>query len=41
MARSINLSLTEELRAFLDETSDDGTLFSTPREFVRDGRTLE
>ena len=35
MARSINLSLTDELRAFLDENSGDGTLFSTPSEFVR------
>ena len=36
MARSINLSLTDELRAFLDANSGDGTLFSTPSEFVRD-----
>ena len=36
MARSINLSLTDELRAFLDQSSGDGTLFSTPSEFVRD-----
>ena len=36
MARSINLSLTDELRAFLDKNSGDGTLFSTPSEFVRD-----
>jgi antitoxin ParD1/3/4 len=35
MTRSINLSLTDELRAFLDENSGDGTLFSTPSEFVR------
>lgn len=35
MARSINLSLTDEFRAFLDENSGDGTLFSTPSEFVR------
>jgi antitoxin ParD1/3/4 len=35
MARSINLSLTDELRAFLDRNSGDGTLFSTPSEFVR------
>ncbi len=35
MARSINLSLTDELRAFLDLNSGDGTLFSTPSEFVR------
>lgn len=35
VARSINLSLTDELRAFLDENSGDGTLYSTPSEFVR------
>jgi antitoxin ParD1/3/4 len=35
MSRSINLNLTDELRAFLDENSGDGTLFSTPSEFVR------
>ena len=35
MARSINLSLTDELRDFLDRNSGDGTLFSTPSEFVR------
>lgn len=35
MARSINLSLTDELRAFVDQNSGDGTLFATPSEFVR------
>lgn len=35
MSRSINLSLTDELRAFIDRSSGDGTLFSTPSEFVR------
>ncbi len=35
MARSLKLSLTDELRAFLDENSGDGTLYSTPSEFVR------
>lgn len=35
MARSTNLSLTDELRAFLDQNSGDGTLFATPSEFVR------
>lgn len=35
MSRSINLSLTDELRAFIDERSGDGTTFSTPSEFVR------
>ena len=36
MANSLNLSLTDELRAFIDQNSGDGTLFSTPSEFVRD-----
>ena len=35
MARSINLSLTDELRSFLDRNSGEGTLYSTPSEFVR------
>ena len=35
MPRSLNLSLTDELRAFLDENSGDGSLFATPSEFVR------
>jgi antitoxin ParD1/3/4 len=35
VTRSINLSLTDELRAFLDQNSGNGTLFSTPSEFVR------
>jgi len=33
---SINLSLTDELRAFVDENSGEGTLYSTPSEFLRD-----
>ncbi len=33
---SINLSLTDELRAFVDSNSGDGTLYATPSEFVRD-----
>jgi antitoxin ParD1/3/4 len=36
MANSLNLSLTDELRAFVDQNSGDGTLFATPSEFVRD-----
>ena len=36
MAKSLNLSLTDELRAFIDENSGDGTLYATPGEFVRD-----
>lgn len=35
MTRSINLSLTDELRKFVDQSSGDGTLFATPSEFVR------
>ena len=36
MPNSINLSLTDELRAFVDANSGDGTLYATPSEFVRD-----
>ncbi len=35
MGRSLNLSLTDELRAFVDQNSGDETLFATPSEFVR------
>lgn len=35
MSKSLNLSLTDELRAFVDKNSGDGTLFATPSEFVR------
>ena len=33
---SINLSLTDELRAFVDRNCGDGTLYATPSEFLRD-----
>lgn len=36
MGRSLNLALTDELRAFVDQNSGDGTLYATPSEFVRD-----
>lgn len=36
MGSSINLSLTDELRSFINENSGDGTLYSTPSEFLRD-----
>jgi len=36
MANTLNLSLTNELRAFIDENCGDGTLYATPSEFVRD-----
>jgi antitoxin ParD1/3/4 len=36
VTNSLNLSLTDELRSFIDENSGDGTLYATPSEFVRD-----
>lgn len=36
MSSTLNLSLTNELRAFIDENTGDGTLYSTPSEFLRD-----
>ena len=36
MSSSINLSLTDELRSFVDANSGDGTLYTTPSEFIRD-----
>ena len=36
MSNSINLSLTDELREFIDRNCGDGTLFATPSEFLRD-----
>jgi len=35
MSTTLNLSLTDELRAFIDENCGDGTLYATPSEFVR------
>ncbi len=35
MPSTLSLSLTDELRAFVDARSGDGTLFATPSEFVR------
>jgi len=35
MARSLNISLTDELRAYIDQQSGDGSMFATPSEFVR------
>ncbi len=34
MPSTLNLSLTDELRAFVDAQSGDGSLFATPSEFV-------
>jgi antitoxin ParD1/3/4 len=36
MASTINLSLTDELREFIDRNCGDSGLYSTPSEFVRD-----
>ncbi len=36
MASSINLSLTDELRSFIDRNCGDGGVYSTPSEFLRD-----
>lgn len=36
MSGTLKLSLTDKLRAFIDENSGDGTLYATPSEFVRD-----
>ncbi len=35
MSSSITVSLTDELRQFVDEHSGNGTLYATPSEFVR------
>lgn len=34
MSSMLNLSLTDELRAFVDENSGDGKHYATPSEFV-------
>ena len=36
MGSTLNLSLTDDLRAFVDGQSGDGTLYARPSEFVRD-----
>lgn len=36
MATTLNLSLTDELRSFIDANCGDGTLYATPSEYVRD-----
>jgi len=35
MSGSLNLSLTDELRSFIDKNSGEGTMFATPSEYVR------
>ncbi len=36
MSKTLSLSLTDELKAYLDTCSGDGTLYATPSEYVRD-----
>ena len=36
MAHSLNVTLTDELREFIDSNCGDGTLYVTPAEFVCD-----
>jgi len=36
MASSLNLSLTDELRMFVDHRAGDTGLYSTPSEYLRD-----
>jgi antitoxin ParD1/3/4 len=36
MPSTFSLSLTDELRSFVDQQSGDGTIYATPSEFVRD-----
>jgi len=36
VSSTINLSLTDELRAFIDKNCGDGGLYATPSEFLRD-----
>ncbi len=36
MASSLNLSLTDELRRYVDLRSSDEDLYSTPSEYIRD-----
>jgi len=36
MSSTINLSLTDELRGFIDRNCGDHGLYATPSEFVRD-----
>jgi antitoxin ParD1/3/4 len=35
MPSTINISLTDELRAFLDSQCGDGTMYATPSEYIR------
>lgn len=35
MSSSLNLSLTDELRSFVNQNTGDGSLYATPSEFLR------
>ncbi|MFT6732942.1 MAG: antitoxin ParD1/3/4 [Polaribacter sp.] len=35
MSATMNLSLTDELKSFVQQNSGNGTLYSTPSEFIR------
>ena len=35
MSKSLNLSLTEELRAFVDSRTGDHEVYTTPSEYIR------
>ncbi len=36
MASSLNLSLTNELRQFIDSRTGDSSVYATPSEYIRD-----
>lgn len=36
MPGSLNLSLTDELRRYVDSRASDGDLYATPSEYIRD-----
>ncbi len=36
MASSLNLSLTNELRKFVDSRTGDASVYATPSEYIRD-----
>lgn len=36
MPSSLNLSLTDELRRYVDSRASDGDLYATPSEYIRD-----
>ena len=35
-AKSINIPLTDELKEFVNSQAGDGTMYSTPSEYIRD-----